>query len=159
MHGDLLDDIDIDIIVTLQKAGRTKRGVLADQVGLSIPTISERLLKLEQHGIIKGYHAVLDPRRLGLGVTAYIFLLSESSVHYPDVIERAVKKEEVLECHAITGEGSHLLKVRVVNMSHLEKLLSEIQSWPGVKNTTTDIVLSTAKETYDLSLAHLREKK
>ena len=159
MHGDLLDTIDIDIIETLQKAGRTKRGELADQVGLSIPTISERLLKLEQHGIIKGYHAVLDPRKLGLEVTAYIFLVSESSLHYPDVIERAVKKEEILECHAITGEGSHLLKVRVANMSRLERLLSEVQSWPGVKNTTTDIVLSTAKETSDLSLAHLREKK
>jgi Lrp/AsnC family leucine-responsive transcriptional regulator len=159
MHGDFLDNIDIDIIETLQKAGRTKRGELADQVGLSIPSISERLLKLEQHGIIKGYHAVLDPRKLGLEVTAYIFLISESSTHYPDVIKLAVKKEEILECHAITGEGSHLLKVRVANMSRLERLLSEIQSWPGIKNTNTDIVLSTAKETSDLSLAHLREKK
>jgi len=159
MHGDLLDSIDIDIIETLQKAGRTKRGELADQVGLTIPTISERLTKLEQHGIITGYHAVLDPRKLGLEVTAYIFLISESSVHYQDVIELAVNKEEILECHAITGEGSHLLKVRAANMARLERLLSEIQSWPGVKNTTTDIVLSTAKETSDLSLAHLRAKK
>lgn len=157
MHGNLLDSIDIDIIETLQKAGRTKRGELSDQVGLSIPTISERLLKLEQHGIIKGYHAVLDPRKLGLEVTAYIFLISDSSAHYQDVINLAVNREEILECHAITGEGSHLLKVRVANMSRLEKLLLEIQSWPGVKNTTTDIVLSTAKETSDLSLTHLRE--
>lgn len=159
MHRDMLDNTDIDILEFLQKEGRTKRGELAEHVGLSIPTISERLLKLEQHGIIEGYHAVLNPRKLGLEVTAYIFLISESSTHYPEVVEHAVNKKEILECHAITGDGSHLFKVRVANMSSLEKLLAEIQAWPGVKNTTTDIVLSTAKETSDLTLEHLREKK
>jgi Lrp/AsnC family leucine-responsive transcriptional regulator len=67
----------------------------------------------------------------------------------------AVSKKEVLECHAITGDGSHLIKVRVKDMAALEKLLSEVQSWPGVKNTKTDIVLSTAKETFEIPVDHL----
>lgn len=156
MQGNRLDDTDITIIETLQRHARTKRGVLAEQAGLSIPTISERLHKLEDAEVITGYRAVIDPNKVGLAVTAFIFIMSESSTNYPLIIERARERSEVLECHAITGDGSHILKVRVENTIALERLLTEIQSWPGVKNTRTDIVLSTAKETTEMSLGHLR---
>ena len=62
-------------------------------------------------------------------------------------IEHAAALDDVLECHAITGEGTHLLKVRTSNTASLEKLLSRIQAWSGVVSTRTDLVLSTAKET------------
>jgi Lrp/AsnC family leucine-responsive transcriptional regulator len=156
MHGEILDEIDLKLLEILQKQGRTKRGKIAEQVGLSIPSVSERMHKLEQNGIIRGYHAILDNRKIGLEITAYIFVYSESSVHYTEVIERAVVNDQILECHAITGEGSHIMKIRVTSMAALERLLAEIQSWPGVKNTTTDIVLSTAKESSDLPLEHLK---
>jgi Lrp/AsnC family leucine-responsive transcriptional regulator len=156
MHGEKLDEIDLKLLEILQKKGRTKRGVLAEEVGLSIPTISERLQKMEQHGIIRGYKAVLNNLKIGLEITAYIFLTSESSAHYQEVTRLAVKRNEIQECHAITGAGSHLLKVRVPTMARLEKLLGEIQRWPGIKNTTTDIVLSTAKESTELMLDHLK---
>lgn len=156
MHGQKLDEIDIKLMEILQKKGRIKRGQLAEQVGLSIPTISERLGKLEESGIIRGYYAALDPHRIGLELTAFIFLMSESSRHYPEIVEMASAKEEILECHAITGDGSHLLKIRVENTAALEKLLSEIQAWPGVKNTRTDVVLSSPKETLKVSLKHLK---
>ena len=158
MHGDFLDEIDIKLLEILQQEGRKKRGDLAEHVGLSIPAVSERMNKMEEHGYITGYHAVLDKHKIGLEVTAYIFLISESSVHYTEVTEIAAQRKEVLECHAITGSGSHLLKVRVKNMIHLEQLLGEIQSWPGVKSTNTDIVLSTAKETQQMPLKHLRSE-
>jgi Lrp/AsnC family transcriptional regulator, leucine-responsive regulatory protein len=61
---------------------------------------------------------------------------------------------EVLECHSVTGEGSHILKIRTENTTTLEKLLSKIQSWPGVKSTRTSIVLTTHKETNILDLKH-----
>jgi Lrp/AsnC family leucine-responsive transcriptional regulator len=158
MHGDQLDETDLRILQILQGSARIKRGDLAEQVSLSIPAVSERMHKLEEHGYIDGYYAVLNNRRIGLEITAYIFLISESSLHYQQVVELAVAKPEILECHAITGSGSHLIKVRVPDMAALEKVLGEVQSWPGIKNTNTDIVLSTAKETTQLSLDHLLKK-
>lgn len=156
MQGNKLDKTDIQILETLQKQARTKRGQLAENAGLSIPTISERLHKLEENKVISGYHTVLDATRIGLGVTAFIFLTSESSTFYEGIIEQAVRMPQILEIHAITGDGSHLIKARVTNTMDLERLLSEIQSWPGVKNTRTDVVLSTAKETTEVSLEHLK---
>jgi len=60
--------------------------------------------------------------------------------------------KEVLECHSITGDGSHLLKIRTENTTTLEKLLSKIQKWPGVKSSKTSIVLSTHKETFEINI-------
>ncbi len=156
MHKDKIDNIDIFILETLQKEGRKKRKEIAEQVGLSLPSVSERFQKLEELGYIRGYFAKLDHNKVGLDVAAFIFIVSESSAHYQEVIELAEKDERILECHAITGKGSHLLKVRVASMIELEKLLSDIQAWPGVKNTTTDMVLSTTKETSCLSVSHLK---
>lgn len=158
MHGQKLDEIDIRILELMQKQGRIKRGILAEVTGLTIPSISERLNKLEEFGFIKGYHAVLDSTKVGLGVSAFIFLTSESSKYYPEIIKKATARDEILECHAITGDGSHLLKVRVQTTAELEKLLGDIQSWPGVKNTRTDIVLSSPKEGIELPLKHLRNE-
>ncbi|MDZ7291707.1 MAG: Lrp/AsnC family transcriptional regulator [candidate division KSB1 bacterium] len=149
-----LDAIDLQILEVLQSHGRTKRNVLAEKVALSIPAVSERLRKLEERGIIRSFNAVLDAHKIGLEVTAFIFVTAESSTVYPQIIERAAAHEEILECHAITGEGSHLLKVRTQNTLTLEKLLSQIQSWPGVKSTRTSIVLSSPKETTVLPLSH-----
>jgi Lrp/AsnC family leucine-responsive transcriptional regulator len=158
MHGQKLDEIDIRILELMQKQGRIKRGNLAEITGLTIPSISERLHKLEENGYICGYHAILNATKVGLGVSAFIFLTSESSKYYPEIINKAGKRDEILECHAITGDGSHLLKVRVQSTAELEKLLSDIQSWPGVKNTRTDIVLSSPKESIGLPLKHLRNE-
>ncbi|RMF64185.1 MAG: Lrp/AsnC family transcriptional regulator [Calditrichaeota bacterium] len=158
MPSSRLDKIDLTLLQRLQLQGRTKRNVLAEEVSLSIPTISERMRKLEEAGIIKGYHAVLDARKLGLEVTAFIFITAESSKYYRQIIERAREQDEILECHAITGEGSHLLKVRTESTATLERLLSRIQAWPGVVNTRTDIVLSSPKETTVLPLEHLEKK-
>jgi len=107
---------------------------------------------MEEAGYIKKYSAVLNPEKLGLTVSAFIFLVSESSKDYPSIIEHAAAVPEILECHAITGTGSHLLKVRTKNTTALEELLSTVQSWPGVKNTITNIVLSSPKETTSLPL-------
>jgi Lrp/AsnC family leucine-responsive transcriptional regulator len=71
----------------------------------------------------------------------------DGSQHYPLFVEHARAHPEILECHAITGARSHVLKVRTESTSTLERLLSDIQSWPGVTWTTTSVVLSVAKET------------
>jgi Lrp/AsnC family transcriptional regulator, leucine-responsive regulatory protein len=148
----VLDDIDIKILDLLQESGRTRRSELAEAVGLSLPSISERLRKLEEQHVITGYHADVDYRRLGKDITAFVFVTVDSSRHYAQFIEHAVALDEALECHAITGEGTHLLKVRTVNTASLEKLLSRIQAWSGVVSTRTNLVLSTRKETTKIRL-------
>jgi Lrp/AsnC family leucine-responsive transcriptional regulator len=142
-----LDDIDAKILEILQKQGRTRRNDLAESVGLSLPSVSERLRKLEENGYLTGYHATVDPKKLGKDITAFIFVTVDSSRHFNQFIDHAHALDEILECHAITGEGSHLLKVRTINTASLEKLLAKIQAWSGVVSTRTNLVLSTSKET------------
>ncbi len=141
-----LDPIDHRLLEILQRNARTKLNDMAQQLGLTIPTISERIQKLEERGFIKGYTTILDAKRLGKDITAFITVSIDSSKHYQMFMERARETEEILECHSVTGEGSHLLKVRAENTNSLEKLLSRIQSWPGVLSTKTSVVLSTIKE-------------
>ncbi|MGA9120603.1 MAG: Lrp/AsnC family transcriptional regulator [Bacteroidota bacterium] len=148
----MIDDIDTKILETLQRKGRTRRNDLAEAVGLSLPSVSERLRKLEEGGIITGYYATVDPAKVGRDVTAFIFVTIDSSRHYHQFIEHTAALDEILECHAITGEGSHLLKVRTSNTTSLEKLLAKIQSWAGVQSTRTNVVLSTSKETLRLKI-------
>ncbi len=142
----MIDDIDIKILKTLQEKGRTKRNQLAKKVGLSVPSVSERLNKLEEHGIIEGYYAKVNKQSFGLDIMAYIHVVTDSSKHYKSLISQVDKMPQILECHSVLGEGSHLLKVVVRNTQALEKLLSEIQTWTGVTATKTTFVLSTIKE-------------
>ncbi len=152
----MLDDIDLKILDILQKRGRTRRNDLAEAVGLSIPSVSDRLRKLEESGIIQGYFAKVDPKKLGKDITAFILVTVDSSKHYQAFLGHTKNVEEILECHAITGQGTHLLKVRTVNTSSLEKLLSKIQSWQGVVGTLTSVVLSTSKETFRVKVDSLK---
>jgi Lrp/AsnC family transcriptional regulator, leucine-responsive regulatory protein len=143
----MLDDIDQKILEIIQKQGRMRRNDLAERVGLSLPSVSERLRKLEEAGIISGYFAKLNYQMLGKDVTAFVLATIDSSKHYGSFVEHIGAVDDILECHAITGEGTHLLKIRTDNTASLEKLLAKIQSWSGVVKTTTSVVLSTPKET------------
>lgn len=149
-----MDEIDIKLIEILQRNGRTRRNDLTEQVGLSLPSVSERLRKLEENGIITGYFAKIDPKTVGKDITAFIIVYVDSSKHYSQFIEHAHSTDDIFECHAITGQGSHLLKVRTENTSTLEKLLAKIQSWLGVTGTLTSVVLSTTKETFRIKLTN-----
>lgn len=141
-----MDAIDVRLVSLLQRAARLTQSELAAEVGLSAPAVAERIRKLEERGVIRGYSAVVDPRALGLGVTAFIAVVIGGSRHYPALAQRVADAGEVVECHSVTGSGSHLLKVRTATTGTLERLLAEIQSWPGVQSTTTSVVLSTMKE-------------
>lgn len=148
----MLDDLDIKVLKILQKEGRTKRNELADAIGLSIPAISERLHKLEDRKIIEGYYTKLNRKAFGYDIMAYILVMMESSKHYKSLISHVEKLPQILECHSVLGEGSHLLKAISKNTESLEKLLAEIQSWPGVTATKTTFVLSTIKETTEIDI-------
>jgi Lrp/AsnC family transcriptional regulator, leucine-responsive regulatory protein len=142
-----IDKIDAQILDRLQEDGRVSQHELARSVGLSAPAIADRLRKLEERGIIRQYTAVLDARLLGWDITAFIAVGMTGSRHFPDFRARVAELAEVQECHSVTGSGSHLLKVRAADTAGLERLLAQIQAWPGVQWTTTSVVLSTLKET------------
>jgi Lrp/AsnC family leucine-responsive transcriptional regulator len=146
MRGLTLDEIDVKLLTMLQADGRISQHDLAESVGLSSPATGERLRKLEDRGIIKGFTAIVDPKPLGFDVTAFIAVGLDGSRFYQDFIERVQAHPEIQECHTVTGQGSHLLKIRTGDTSTLEHLLAELQSWPGVNWTTTSIVLSVLKE-------------
>ncbi|GIV56684.1 MAG: AsnC family transcriptional regulator [Candidatus Kapaibacterium sp.] len=153
-----LSETDLLLCHLLEGNARMSMTELAEQIGLSVTATSEHIRKLEQQGIITGYHAQLAPAAIGLDITAFVFVWVEGSAHYPAFIERCKKVPAILECHAITGEASHLLKVRVTNTAALEELLSTIQQWRGVQRTQTSIVLSTPIETTQL-LRHVSPSK
>lgn len=148
----MLDDLDIKMLNMLQRKARTKRNELAEAVDLSIPSVSERLHKLEENHVIEGYYTKLNRKVFGFDIMAYILVLMDSSKHYKSLITHVEKKPEILECHSVLGEGSHLLKALVKNSAALENLLSEIQAWTGVVSTKTTFVLSTLKDTTVLDI-------
>ena len=142
-----LDAIDVQILDLLQKEGRIKRTAVAEAVGLSIPSVSDRMRKLEARGVVTGFAATVGAKRLGWDVTAFVFVQSVGSDHYPEFVEAVAALDEVQELHSVTGDGSHVLKVRVRNTTGLERLLAQLQAVPGVRGTRTSLVLSTHKET------------
>ena len=148
----MIDDLDIQILKSLQLNGRTKRNELAEKVGLSVPSVSERMKKLEDNKIIEGYYTKVNKQAFGLDIQAFILVIMDSSKHYKDLIKNVDKNPNILECHSVLGEGSHLMKVVVKNTESLEKILSEIQTWPGVHGTKTTYVLSTIKETTAINI-------
>lgn len=148
LGGDIpeLDAIDLQILGILQTNGRIAHVKLAEQVGLSAPSVIERVKKLEDSGVISGYHASLNARRLAKDVTAFIGV----SIAHPKTIglfEQSVDLlEDVLECHHVTGQHTILLKIKTDNTSSLERLISVIRSIEGVARTETMVVLSTHTE-------------
>tara|TARA_A100001037_G_scaffold75621_1_gene67813 strand:- start:120 stop:569 length:450 start_codon:yes stop_codon:yes gene_type:complete len=146
----IMDEKDKEILNILQENGRMTASEISDRIDLSIPTVAERIRKLTEYGFLQEFRAIAGAKKVGYDVTAYILLDMSSASDYDDVVKRSKKNTEVLECHSITGEGSHILKIRTKNTSSLELLLRDIQSWPGVRRTRTMIVMSTIKETTNL---------
>jgi Lrp/AsnC family transcriptional regulator, leucine-responsive regulatory protein len=147
-----LDAIDLQILETLQEQGRMPLVKLGEQVGLSSPSVIDRVKKLEDNGIISGYHASVDARRLGKDVAAFIGV----SIAHPktvSIFEQTVALlDDVLECHHITGEHTLLLKVKTDNTSSLERLIATLRSIEGVSRTETMVVLSTHTERTTISV-------
>ena len=153
----MIDKIDIQILEILQRDGRTSASDIAKAVELSVPAIGERIKKLSGKKFIKKHTTILGHKEAGLDLTAYVFIVSEHSDHYDKFVRKTNESTAVMECHSITGGGSHILKVRVKNSQALEDLLYEIQNWPGVSRTQSNVVLSTYKEETAIDLNILKE--
>jgi Lrp/AsnC family leucine-responsive transcriptional regulator len=121
-------------------------------VALSAPAVMERVKKLEAHGVIKGYTALLDSKTVGKDITAFIGVSIGNQGDLDRFAAQMLRYADVLECHHVTGDESFILKVKARNTGALEKLLGEIRSVEGVARTITKVVLSTAKESQILEL-------
>lgn len=141
-----LDEIDRRILEMLQADCKQALAKVGEQVGLSAPSIVERVKKLESEGFIQGYHARLHARKLGLDVTAFISVWTGHPRVIKDFEQNLGEFEDVLECHHVTGDPTLLLKVKTRNTQSLQRLISSLRSLPGVERTETNVVLSSLVE-------------
>ena len=148
----MLDQIDLKILSILQNDGRRRLADIADEVELSAPAVMERVKKLEASGVIRGYQALVDGKKVGKDITAFIGVSVGSQRDMDKFSAQMMDYRDVLECHHVTGDESFILKVKSANTGALEKLLGEIRSVDGVTRTVTKVVLSTAKEGQTLEL-------
>jgi Lrp/AsnC family leucine-responsive transcriptional regulator len=150
-----LDRTDIRILEQLQRDGRLSHVELAERVGLSPTPCARRVRRLEQQGIIQGYAAILDPKRIGQNVLAYVQIKLER--HTDDVIERfrrtLEERPEVVSAHAMTGEMDFLLEVVVPDLDSLGRFtLRQLLKLPGVRDVRSSLVLETLKTVPHLPL-------
>ncbi len=143
-----LDRTDRKILKALQADGRIATVDLAEKIGLSPTSTSDRVKRLQREGFIAGYGARLDPHRLGLGLLVFVEVSLDKTT--PDVFEKfaeAVKRApEVLECHMVAGGFDYLVKTRVADMAAYRRFLGEILlALPGVKETRTYAVMEEVK--------------
>jgi Lrp/AsnC family transcriptional regulator, leucine-responsive regulatory protein len=143
----MIDELDIAILRLLQENARTANAEIARRVGLAPSAVFQRIRKLEEQGIIAGYHAALDPAAIGQGLLAFIMVRTSEGARARETAEILAGIPEVLEVHRVVGEDCFFLKVRAGDTDALGRLLDEtIQPLPAVASTRTTIVLSTAKE-------------
>lgn len=138
-----LDSTDWQLLTELQQDARLSYRMLGQRVGLSAPAVSERVRKLEELGIITGYHAVVDRSRVGLPITAIIRMGLHGSERSDQVITMIREFDEVLECARVLGADTLILTVAAVSIEHLESLIDRLLAYGPL---TTALVLSTPVE-------------
>ena len=149
----MIDEIDSEIVNILQQNCRTANAEIARQVGLAPSAIFERIRKLEEQGVIRGYHAEIEPKALGLGQLAFIFIRSSDRPGGDVTAARLAGVPEILEVHHVAGEDCFLVKARARDAEALGRLLRErLGAIPSISSTRTTIVLETVKETARLPL-------
>ncbi len=138
-------DVDRALLAALARDGRASYTELADKVGLSVSAVHQRVRRLEQRGLITGYHAALDATALGLPLTAFVSITPIDVAQPDDAPARLAHLRAIEACHSVAGMESYILKVRVASPDALEALLQEIRAAANVTTRTT-VVLSTPYE-------------
>lgn len=135
----LLDGVNVRILAELRDSPRLSMAELARRVGMSAPAVTERVQRLQQAGVIVGYHLDIDPAAVGLPVTAFARIRPMPG-SLPKIAELAAEIPEVTECYRITGEDCFLVKLHAPAIDQLEAILDRFLVYG---NTTTSIVVST----------------
>ena len=147
----MIDGIDTQILTILQRDARISNAEMARQVGLAPSAVLERMRKLEERGVIRGFRAEIDPKAFDFGLTAFVAVRTSECGGPAEAALAAIP--EVLEVHDVAGEDSYWLKVRTKDPESLGQLLREkIKPIPTVLGTRTTVVLETFKETTSLPI-------
>lgn len=141
----MLEEIDAKIADALAVDGRCSYTDLAERVGLSVSAVHQRVRRLEQRGVIRGYAARIDGEKIGLALTAFVSLTPIDAAAPDDYPRLLAHLKQIEACHSVAGVESYILKVRVTSPSALEALLGEIRATANVSTRTT-VVLSTPFE-------------
>jgi len=134
-----LDATDHALLAELQADARLSLAELGRRVGLSSPAVAERLRRLERDGVVRGYHADVDPRALGYTLAA-VLRIRPAPRQLPKVADLARETPEVVECHRITGDDCYFMKLHVRDVEHLEEVIDRFTPYG---TTTTSIVQSS----------------
>lgn len=148
-----MDEIDRRILDILQKDGKVSQARIAESVGLTTPSVNERIKKLETRGFIRRFTALLDPGLVGMPLVAYVDVMLEHPRHERPFLEEIEGLLDVQECHAISGDFGYRLKVRARDLEAFEGLLREkIQTIRGVLRTRVDLAIGIKKDSTLLPL-------
>ena len=137
--GALLDPVNRHLLAELLGDARLSLAELGRRVGLSAPAVAERLQRLQEGGVVRGYRADLDPRALGSPMGVVLRIRPEAR-HLRTVADCARGSPEVVECHRITGEDCYLMKLYVRDVEHLEEVIDRFTRYG---QTTTSIIQSS----------------
>ena len=144
----MLDDIDSKAVAALLADGRLSWADLGAALGLSAPAAAERVRKLQERGLVRGFAAVLDADAAGFPVLAFVAVTLARQDARRAFVDAVRRHPSILECHHVAGDDDFLLKVRARSLAELDALLSEeLKGRLGIARTRTTIVLGTAKET------------
>src|SRR5918995_4947891 len=148
MSSHPLDPTSRRILQLLSADGRASYQAIADEIGLSRPAVMERVKRLEEAGLIRGYHARLDRSKSGFPITAFVAIRYPVTEHAGDEprIQALADNPNVLECHHVAGDDCYMLKVAAPSIETLEAVLGQIKQPGHPASTRTTIVLSTLFE-------------
>jgi len=151
----MIDSIDTQILNIIQKDARIPNVEIARQVGLAPSAVLERVRKLEERGVIRGYVTEIDSAQVGFGLTAFVFVRTSCCGTIDNVLAAI---PEVSEVYDVAGEDCYLLKVRTKDTEELGKLLREkLKTIPEIISTRTTVVLQTIKETIALPIEEVNK--
>lgn len=145
VRSSAVEELDRQIVDLLMADGRMSYTDLGKATGLSTSAVHQRVRRLEQRGVIRGYAAIVDAEAVGLSLTAFISVKPFDPSAPDDIPERLADVPEIEACHSVAGDENYILKVRVSTPIELEHLLARVRTLAGVSTRTT-VVLSTPYE-------------
>ncbi|MGG5807923.1 Lrp/AsnC family transcriptional regulator [Falsiroseomonas sp. CW058] len=154
-----MDEIDRNLVIALQENGAAGLAELSKAAGLSVSATAERVKRLEERNVIRGWRIDLDPVAAGCPLLAFVFVAMRPGRDDAAFLKAMKRQEAVLECHTVTGPWCYLLKLRLPDIAALEGFVSdEIRAQPGVERTETILALASPKETAILPVAEAQEE-
>jgi Lrp/AsnC family leucine-responsive transcriptional regulator len=155
-----IDEIDLRILDMLQRNGKLSQAKIAGAVGLTTPSVNERIKKMERHGMIKGFVALLDHEKMGFPLTAYVDVALEHPRFEKGFIDDLEKLLGVQECHYLAGEYAYRLKVKAADPATLADFIQRrLLALKGVSRVRTQVSLSSKKESTLLPLVSETDEK